>query len=68
MAYKRQNFENKKTVLTAEMLQLMETGIMDNDIGSRLTDNDSLEDGVYNVIFVKRNGRNGDLPRWVYTI
>lgn len=56
MAYSKQNFAKGMT-LEAKMLENMEDGIIDNDIGSRLTKNDALEDGVYNVIFIKRGGR-----------
>lgn len=57
MAYTKQEFENKKTVLTAEMLQLMEDGIIDGDVSARLLDNTALADGAYNVFFIKRDGK-----------
>jgi hypothetical protein len=57
MSYVKQNFENYKTRLTAEMLELMEDGIIDADIYSQIANNTSIKDGTYNVVFLKKNGK-----------
>lgn len=56
MAYVKQEFVDNKTILTANMLKNIEEGIVDNDIHGRLLNNEAFTDGVYNVIFIKRNG------------
>lgn len=57
MAYKRQDFVDNKTVLTAGMLKLIEDGIIDGDVSSHLLGNTALVDGVYNISFIKKNDR-----------
>lgn len=67
MAYNKQNFEDNKTVLTANMLSLMEDGIIDNDVTKALLDNNSLDAGTYNVFFLKRNGKVAPIYEKVQT-
>lgn len=62
MAYQKQNFQNGQT-LTAEMLSLLESGILENsDNLNLLLSNNFIEDGSYNIVFYKKDGQV--VPIW----